>query len=57
MEKKFKIVITESDLDFITALIDISLKVKGIEILNEINMLKTNIQTSILEITDENKTI
>ncbi len=57
MEKKFKIIITESDLDFITALIDISLKVKGIEILNEINMLKTNIQTSILEITDENKTI
>lgn len=57
MEKKFKIVITESDLDFITALIDISLKVKGIEILNEINMLKSNIQTSILEITEENKTI
>lgn len=53
MEKEFLVRLTQSDLDLITLLMDLSLKSKGVEILNQITTLTNHIQTGISELPQE----
>lgn len=53
MEKQFLVKLSQSDLDLLTLLMDVSLKSKGIEILNQITTLTNHIQTGISELPTE----
>ena len=57
MEKQYNLKLTQSDLDILTALIDISLKTKGLEILPQITTLTTHISQGITEISQSESPI
>jgi cell division protein FtsL len=53
MEKQFLIKLTQTDLDLLTLLMDVSLKSKGLEVLGQITTLSNHIQAGITELPTE----
>jgi hypothetical protein len=55
--KIFSLQLTQVDLDIVAILIDIALKQKGLEVLDQITTLKSHIQQTIQEVLPPNQNV